>query len=116
MWACSTLAPPTIGATLTAVNHSFVESSVANGSAVPFAIVGGATTVSYLAVGVTTPLIFLRSQSMERVGLLTAPPLAFNISLTSAAFQLLYYYVGNVTAVQGATTSGCTKTKKKGGL
>ncbi|CUG93644.1 Hypothetical protein, putative, partial [Bodo saltans] len=60
------------------------------------------------------PLVFLTSLNIDRVALLQEPPLAFNLTLVSP-FQLLYYYVGNVTTLQGTSTSATWSVRPRSG-
>ncbi|CUG89903.1 Hypothetical protein, putative, partial [Bodo saltans] len=114
MFDCNAHAPQSTGVMLVRVSSS---TQLHNTSA-PVALIGSnAANASYASrndEGVP-PLVFLSSQGIDRVALLQAPPLAFNLTLVSPS-QLLYYYVGNVTTLQGTSTSATWSARPRSGV
>ncbi|CUG93649.1 Hypothetical protein, putative, partial [Bodo saltans] len=110
---CNAQAPQATGVMLVGVNSS---TQLHNTSA-PLALFGASViNASYASrneEGVP-PQVFLSTQGVNRVSLLQAPPLAFNLSLVSP-FQLLYYYVANVTTLQGTSTSATWSARPRSG-
>ncbi|CUG05007.1 GP46-like surface antigen, putative, partial [Bodo saltans] len=62
-----------------------------------------------------TPFVFLTSQDVDRLTLLQAPSLLFNLTLASAN-QLVYYYVGNVTTIQGTNVCATWSVRPRSGV
>ncbi|CUG76480.1 membrane-associated protein, putative, partial [Bodo saltans] len=107
---CNALAWEATSVALVQVNTSDVtrESSFPHNSTF-FPLMGSTTNESYATrqdqnPREATPLVFLTSQDVDRLTLLQAPSLLFNFTLTSP-YQLVYYYVGNVTTVHGTNVS-----------
>ncbi|CUI14135.1 GP46-like surface antigen, putative, partial [Bodo saltans] len=61
------------------------------------------------------PFVFITSQDVDRLTLLQAPLLIFNFTLASP-YQLVYYYVGNVTTPQGTHVSATWSVHPRSGV
>ncbi|CUI14762.1 Hypothetical protein, putative, partial [Bodo saltans] len=111
---CNVFAWETTSVALTHVNTSEITKSMQhlfprNSSSALLLLMGSTTNKSYAThqdqnSRQSPPFAFLTSQGVDRIALLQVPSLLFNLTLTSP-YQLVYYYVGNVTTVQGTNVS-----------
>ncbi|CUG87623.1 Hypothetical protein, putative, partial [Bodo saltans] len=106
---CNDLAPLATGVTLAEVDMTILGIRLGNTSARLTLTGAGATNASFALSDDqppqrVPPFVFLTSQDVDRMTLLRALPLVFNLTLASP-YQLLYYYAGNVTTLQGTNVS-----------
>ncbi|CUI14759.1 transmembrane protein, putative, partial [Bodo saltans] len=123
LFDCNALAPQTTGVALTNVNTSVLALEMqlpflANASS-QFVRLDHTNNASYPLHDEDHEknplLVFLSSQDVDRITLLRALPLVFNLTLASP-YQLLYYYVGNVTTVLGTNVSATWSVHPRSGV
>ncbi|CUG93650.1 Hypothetical protein, putative, partial [Bodo saltans] len=120
LFDCDAQAPKATGVMLVGVNLLTMPPTQLRNTSAPLALTGANTAnasyASHREVSqIDPPLVFLSTQGVNRVALLQAPPLTFNLTLVSP-FQLLYYYVGNVTTFQGTSTSATWSVRPRSGV